>query len=231
MHTESDEYHSTKLENVTVCAKVRSGKSYFHSCSGSQDMLLKAFNVDVSKDDEHVHPPSYCHTCHVTAQRLCAGGTAESGVQVYQWSAHVDVDCELCNKFMAQSKGGRQKKEKKCRRPNRESSKGIANSVLKSAPKSWRGSQSLHVARFLPPSASLSLPDLLCVVYHCIVDRPVETPCISGLVLEADLSVMQCLCCPESHNITSSCFPLASDVILKVMGAKDKTIRKCNKYI
>ena len=105
------------------------------------------------------------------------------------------------------------------------------NSVLKNAPKSWRGSQPLHVARFLPPSASLSLPDLLRVVYHCIVDRPVETPCISGLVLEADLSVMQCLCCPESHNITSSCFPLASDVILKVMGAKDKTIRKCNKYI
>ena len=83
------------------------------------------------------------------------------------------------------------------------------------------------MARFLPPSASLSLPDLLCVVCHCIVDCPVETPCrkmvcahcISGLVLEADLSAMQCPCCPESHDITSSCFPPASDVVLKVMGA------------
>ena len=228
LHTEGDEYHSKKLEKCCrVCAKVRSGKSYFHSCSGSHDMLLKAFGIDVSKDDEHVHPPSCCHTCHVTAQRLSAGGTAESGVHVYQWLAHMDVDCEVCNKFMAQSKGGRQKKTKKCGRPNSESSKGIANSVLKNAPKSWRGSQPLHVARFLPPSTSLSLPDLLCVVCHCIVDRPVETPCrkmvcahcISGLVLEADVSAMQCPCCPESHNITSSCFPPASDVVLKVMGA------------
>ena len=55
-----------------------------------------------------------------------------------------------------------------------------------------RGSQQLHVVRFLPPSTSFSLLDLLCVVCHCIVDRPVETPCrkmvcahcISGLVLE-----------------------------------------------
>ena len=93
LHTESDKYHSTKLENCCrVCAKVKSGKSYFHSCIGNQDMLLKAFGIDVSKDDEHVHPPSYCHTCHITAQRLSAGSTAESGVQVFQWSAQVDVD-------------------------------------------------------------------------------------------------------------------------------------------
>ena len=93
LHTEGDEYHRKKLEKCCrVCAKVRSGKSYFHSCSGSHDMLLKAFGIDVSKDDEHVHSPSYCHTCHVTAQRLSAGGTAESGVHVYQWLAHVDVD-------------------------------------------------------------------------------------------------------------------------------------------
>ena len=145
----------------------------------------------------------------------------------YTSGQHVDVDCEVCNRFMAKSKGGRQKKAKKCGCPNRESSKGIANSVLKNAPKSWRGSQPLHMARFLPPSTSLSLLDLLCVVCHCIVDRPVETTCrkmiyahcISGLVLEADLSAIQCPCCPESPKITSSCFPPALDVVLKVMGA------------
>ena len=110
LHTESDEYQSTKLENCCrVCVKVRSENSSFHSCSGSQDM---------PKDDEHVHPPSYCHTCHVTAQRFSAGGTAKSGVLVFQWSAHVNVVCEVCNRFMAQSKGGRQKKTKKCGRPN-----------------------------------------------------------------------------------------------------------------
>ena len=41
----------------------------------------------------------------------------------------------------------------------------------------WRGSQQLHVVRFLPPSTSFSLLDLLCVVCHCIVDRPMGTLC------------------------------------------------------
>ena len=96
LHTESDEYHSTKLENCCrVCAKVRSGKSYsvlplMHWQPGYA--VENEFGIDVSKDDEHVHPPSYCHTCHITAQRLSAGSTAESGVQVFQWSAQVDVD-------------------------------------------------------------------------------------------------------------------------------------------
>ena len=46
----------------------------------------------------------------------------------------------------------------------------FANSFLKNTPKRWRGSQPLHVVRFLPPSTSFSLLDLLCVVCHCIED-------------------------------------------------------------
>ena len=39
----------------------------------------------------------------------------------------------------------------------------------------------------------------------------------AALVREADLSVMQCPCCPDSH-ITSSCFRAASDVVQNVVG-------------
>ena len=40
-------------------------------------------------------------------------------------AVHADVDCEVCNTLLAQSKGGRQKTAKKCGRLNRESSKAL----------------------------------------------------------------------------------------------------------
>ena len=85
----------------------------------------------------------------------------------------------------------------------------------------------LSLCRFLQPAASISLHDLQCKVCECIVDRPVETPCrslvcakcISDLIQNAKESSLQRPCCNECHDISSTHFVPATEVVLKVLGA------------
>ena len=133
LHTESDEYHSTKLEKCCrVCAKVKVGRA-----------------------------------------------------------VHADVDCEVCNTLLAQSKGGRQKTAKKCGRLNRESSKGIANSFLKNAHGEGRNNCMWYGFYHLPQVSLFLICCAWCVTAsltvpwgHCAGRWSVHAHCISGLVLE-----------------------------------------------
>ena len=135
LHTESDEYHSTKLEKcVQVCASVCKGEKW-----EEQYMLMLTVR---------------CATRYWPKVREGdRKRQRNAGVSTMRAARH----CQLFpQKF------------------------------------TWRGSQQLHVVWFLPPSTKFSLLDLLCVVCHCIVDRPMGIPCrkmvcahcISGLVLE-----------------------------------------------
>ena len=219
------ECHKKKLHKYCrVCAKVLEQKETSHVCSDSGDML-KAFEIDVTQDDDCIQPKYYCHTCHTIGKRVKIGEKAgvECAIEVFKWTAHEDGNCWVCR-----GKAGRPKKSTKKRgRPKQESCKGIANAVLKNAPKSLKALQPLSLARFYQPGPNISLHDLQCTLCDCIVDRPVETPCrqlvcadcISGLVRDADLSTMQCPCCHGCHSITSSCFAPAAEVVTKVLGA------------
>ena len=145
----------------------------------------------------------------------------ETAVVPVDWEGHGN-DCWVCK-----GKAGRPKKATKKRgRPKVDSGKGVANTVLKTAPTSWRAVQPLSLSRFLPPASSLSLHDLQCKLCECIVDRPIKTPCnnlvcaecISSLILNAK-SCLQCPCCEEHHELSPTRFVPASDVVLKVIGA------------
>ena len=127
----------------------------------------------------------------------------------------------------AEVKRGDQKRPQRNEGDQKESGKGVANAVLKTAPKSWGAAEPLSLSRFLPSATSLSLHDLQCKLCECIVDRPVETPCqslvcaecISSLILNAKESSLQCPCCDECHGIASTHFVPASEVVLKLLGA------------
>ena len=185
-----------------MCAKVLGQKETSYVCSDCGDML-KAFEIDVTQDGDCIQPKYYCHTCHTIGKRVTIGENAgvECAIEVFKWTARG--------------------------RPKQESCKGIANAVLKNAPKSLKALQPLSLARFHQPGPNISLHDLQCTLCDCIVDRPVETPCrqlvcagcISRLVRDADLSTMQCPCCHGCHSITSSCFAPAAEVVTKVLGA------------
>ena len=220
------ECHQKKLHKYCrVCAKVLGQKETSYVCSDSSD-VLKAFEIDVTQDDECIQPKYYCHTCHTIGKRVTNGEKAgvECAIEVFKWTAHGDGNCWVCR-----GKAGRPKKSTKKRgRPKQESCKGIANAILKNAPKGLKALQPLSLARFHQPAPNISLHDMQCTLCDCIVDRPVETPCrqlvcadcISTLVRDADLSAMQCPCCHGCHRISSSCFAPAAEVVTKVLGAK-----------
>lgn len=224
---DNHDYHRSQLERYCrVCAKKI--KDYKHLCDSS-GCLLKPFGIDVANDNPDIHPPYYCHSCHGVAKRLDSGKAgAESVLKGYTWSSHTEKGCEVCDVLSPLNRGGRPKKSSKKRgRPPQESNKGIANTVIKNAPESWRASEPLSLPRFLPPATNLSLSDFQCALCLCIVNQPVETPCrklicatcISEHVRGANLSDMPCPCCKQSHSITSSSFPPASEVVLKVIEA------------
>ena len=150
--------HLKKLEKYCrVCAKVLQAKETAHLCDGNTE-LLKTFNIDTTTDQKHIHPKAYCHKCHTIASKISSGQrgvVVETAVVAVEWESH-GGDCWVCKE-----KTGRPKKGTKKRgRPKDDSGKGIGNSVLKTAPTSWRAVQPLSLPQFLPPASSLSLHDL-----------------------------------------------------------------------
>ena len=85
---------------------------------------------------------------------------------------------------------------------------------------SWKAS-----SRFLP-STTVPLEYLQCRFCSCIVDQPVQTPCrklvcstcIVSLLRSCDLASFPCPFCKESHEITATSFPAATEVTMKVLG-------------
>ena len=138
-----------------MCAKVLQAKETAQLCDENTE-LLKTFNIDTTT---HIHPKAYCHKCHTIASKISSGqkgAVVETAVVAVSHGG----DC-----WVWKGKAGRQKKGTKKRgRPKDDSCK---NTVLKTAPTSWRAVQPLSLPRFLPPASSLYLQCKLC---KCIVD-------------------------------------------------------------
>ena len=86
----------------------------------------------------------------IIGKRVTIGEKAgvEYAIEVFKWTAHEDGNCWVCR-----GKAGRPKKSTKKRgRPKQESCKGIANTVLKNAPKSLKALQPLSLADLVPSS-------------------------------------------------------------------------------
>ena len=204
------ELHLKKLEKYCrVCAKVLQAKGTTHLCSENIE-LLKTFNIDTTTDEPDTHPRTYCHKCHTIAMKRVHGAIVETAVVPFEWETHGgDWEGHGGECWVCKGKGGRPKKGTKERgRPRDGSGKAIANTVLKTAPPSWRAVLPLSLSRFYPPASSLSLHDLQCKVCECVVDRPVKTPCnnlvcaecISCLVLDVKSS-LPCPCCKDCHEL------------------------------
>ena len=114
--------------------------------------LLKTFNIDTATDQKHVHSKVYCHKCHTIANKISSGAVVETAVVPVDWESH-GTDCWVCK-----GKAGRPKKAtKKQGRPKVDSGKGVANTVLKIAPTSWRAVQPLSLSLSISPTGFFSL--------------------------------------------------------------------------
>ena len=79
-----------------------------------KDKLLTAFNIDVSADDNQVHPQYICILCQRTLLCArekavhCGGGCGP----VYQWLPHKRANCSFCSEQQAPKGRGRPPKRK-----------------------------------------------------------------------------------------------------------------------
>ena len=148
---------------------------------------------------------------------------------MFQWIQHTELgsSCEVCCFFKKQKKGGRPKRERKnCGRPH-------SQHVVKQDPASrntyivMEAFSPLSLSRFLP-STTVPLDDLQCRLCSCSVDQPVQASCrklvcsaciVSLLNLcSCDLVSFLCPFCKESHEITATSFPAATEVTMTVLG-------------
>ena len=218
------EFHKKELQrHCRVCAGLLD-KKYAYTCQEQTNkLLLQKLGIDVDEDQPDVQPKLFCQSC-----RTKYSETVKSSLVVFEWQSHSDPgsSCEICCFFKSKKKGGRPKKEKKNRgRPQSHSVQFITNRFLHSTLPSYRVSSTLSLSRFLL-STTVPLNDLKCSVCSNIVDQPVETPCrkrvcsicIASLLRSCDLEHFPCPSCKESHEITQSSFPEATEVVMKVLG-------------
>ena len=209
--------HNQLDRHCRVCAvKI---KGAHKPCSEVRDTLLEGLGLDITRDQQGIHPPNVCHNCCTKAKQYSLSKGTRSSLVVQQWTAHTEHDCSICHLFSSQQRGGRPRKGQKNRgRPSLENTQ-----TIRTAPDSWRGFEPLTPSRFLPPPV-LQLEDFLCTVCSCIVDRPLETPCRKLVCAECITPKMVCQSCSDVHQ--QSAFAPVPDVVLKVLGS---LLVKCDK--
>lgn len=166
------ENHKEMLKSLCrVCSKKLGRVSYSLKKQSNQYLIEQCFHVDVSNDDERVHPSRFCNSCYSAMKRMVQVDTVHSSLTIHTWMTHQDGTCETCDMIEARKKGGRPKSKKNVAGCPSYLSKHICTVA---GPR-YGCSSPLNPKRFL--TESLSLEDLTC--HHCnnIVDEPVELPC------------------------------------------------------
>ena len=81
------------------------------------ELINLTYNIDVHKDDEHIHPPRICLGCYSRMQRIKAAMNKrhiQPSVPAFIWEPHSDNGCKVCMHFSNLKQGGRPKRERKC---------------------------------------------------------------------------------------------------------------------
>ena len=70
-----------------------------YQCSAHTDSLLVAFDINVSTDQEEIHPPLFCTLCHKAMLRVQVAMKCKNqykcSLQPYNWSTHTADTCKV----------------------------------------------------------------------------------------------------------------------------------------
>ena len=228
----ANEYHSVQLaKHCRVCSQVLKPNSH---CNNVAKEFWDSINVNVAEDSAEVHPPFVCINCYSKMKKR-AKENCISTLEVYNWQPHMEPECPACELFATQSKGGRPKKARKNRgRPRTTVLKKALDGLHQSVPPPWKAPHPLEIARFLTPSAGITLEDLQCKACTCIVERPVKTICGKLLCLqclekywqnkESDQTTYPCPCCDD--GLHESAPTVAADVVYGLLLLNCTTCRE-----
>ncbi len=97
------DHHQSIIKNLCrVCGK--KVKSYTHDKSTDmcKSLLYAAFGIEVTSEPDDVYPPSVCHSCYRTMQKIEKGRQSrvvfKTQLSISSWTPHTDTEpCQVCN--------------------------------------------------------------------------------------------------------------------------------------
>ena len=95
-------YHAAGLQKICRESLARAFRVH-HECAEPKHAknLLKVFGIDVTTDDQLVHPGNFCHKCqnviYTTIKRSEEGRDYTPRLtQFDEWAEHTDDECSVC---------------------------------------------------------------------------------------------------------------------------------------
>lgn len=108
-----DKHEDFLHKHCRVCCKPL-GRSTKYNCK-KYPSILQVMEVNVSGDNEKIHPKYFCNSCYLTAKRASHSSRGCAVRPVTEWLPHSESYCQICDKM---SKGGRPKKSTSSGRPS-----------------------------------------------------------------------------------------------------------------
>ena len=121
--------------------------------------IRTAFNVDISTEEETVHPPHFCNTCNTKMHQYNQHSGIRSEMLTTVWEPHSERGCALCKQFQQRGRP---------RKFSREETHVLQHLNATTA-QSWGDPKPFCPARFLHLAQGLQC--------NCIPDRPVQSSC------------------------------------------------------
>lgn len=240
------DFHQKYISNACrVCGFYRGEKrkEQFHKLSDSTVSCLvsSVFEVNVSDDNQNVHPTHLCNNCYAICLNTQKDPFYKTVREVVSWNEHENGDCSVCKNYAKKLRGGRKRKLSKGRgRPKESKSLTGAKSVADK-----QGSFSLP-PNIIPPPIVEKMPelsrfhsppeDLRCPICKEVLSRPVQSNCQHLFCFECLQEWLyhagnQANCPSCLQTLVSTDFSQVPRVIMNVLTSLLVSCRSCKNLI
>ena len=103
----TENFHLCSLEKLCrVCGDLLS-KKMFNAINMKDDLKDYIF-IDISKDEDHIHPKKVCLRCWSKVKNIKQRGSTTKHSN-FEFLPHAQLNCTICERTKQKSKGGRKK--------------------------------------------------------------------------------------------------------------------------
>ena len=106
------QYHADCLRRLCrVCGSLlySSKKAVFYNSVSKKVELMKVYEIDVSADNDDIHPKNICNTSNRRTTHHLVEQSYNSSFVPFTWSEHSIEDCVVCDHHKSLTRGGKRK--------------------------------------------------------------------------------------------------------------------------
>ena len=220
-----DDSHKIALSLLCrICGELIEKTGYAYSVSENEGDIRNYFYIDVSNDNDDIHPKDFCKGCFSDILNMKKRGTTTEH-KIINWVGHYhELNCYACDKIEKKKKGGRPKKRKHVGNPK--------SAIL------WTRKDSGTLKDLDFPSSTLNYPPLetlknklnsnvdlcVCQVCHKLLNKPIMNVkcqhvtclnCLLARVEGVELVHANCPLCSEMAKPEFYASALAIETLLR----------------